>query len=115
MLIDAAIDEGGVTLDPKTGHRPDSGYMVGGVVPTLVLPRSHRAIAGSAVTREAIVEWLTEHSAVAEYVGSWYGHDAAIYIDVSTRHDDESVAHELSLERDEFAYYDIGKGESIYV
>lgn len=110
-LIDAALTDGGVTIPA-----PTSGLIVGGVVRPLILPRSHRAMAGEAAAREAIVEWLTEYWDGIAPVGSWLNESTGdIFIDICTVVEDAATAEVLAHERGEIAYYDIGTGETVYM
>jgi hypothetical protein len=82
---------------------PNSGYFVGGAVPSLINP-----------TRAQVLEFV--ETAGADYVGFWEDSETlALYIDAVDHTDSEAFARRLSEVRGEIAYWDVAKGDEIRI
>lgn len=93
----------GGTFDVTGKIVPTEGYIVGGVVPSLINPRPADVL--------AFIE-----SAPTDYVGYW--EDSAtgdLYIDAVDIFRTPEAAHRASLLRAEIAYFDMAKGAEVRV
>jgi hypothetical protein len=109
-LIFAAKNQGGGTFTRSaTYFSGKNGFVVGGIVPSLV-------IEPSAITIEAVErteEWI-ERNRSARYYGSW--NDAGtIHIDAVDIIEDREEAIRLAEERGELAIYDLAADEEVRV
>ena len=98
-LITDARRNGGATLDPITMSAPHSGYMVGGLVPSLVT---------DAPKPSAVADWIADSWAMGEYVGSWLDPETGLmHFDISTHVRDRDLAIALGERRQEIAIFDL--------
>lgn len=82
---------------------PDSGYFVGGAVPSLINP-----------TRAQVIDFV--ETAGSDYVGFWEDSETlALYIDAVDHTESEPFARRLSILRGEIAYWDAAKGAEVRV
>lgn len=86
------------------GHAvPDTGYFVGGAVPSLINP-----------TRTQVTEFI--ETCGADYVGFWEDSETlALYIDAVDWTPSESYARRLSELRSEIAYWDVKRSQEVRV
>jgi hypothetical protein len=95
------------------GRRPKSGFMVGGVVKSKVLP----ATATRAEVRDAVREFVDQHRATLKqpgmYLGGWKDDDGTYWIDISQRLSTLSAARSIGQTRNEIAVYSVRSGNSI--
>lgn len=105
-------DNGGTfTLDGKAVIH-ERGYLVGGIVPSTVIP-----VVGTATLADALAGFVRLHSdklAYREYcyLGTWI-HEGRIHIDVSEWFGDRNHALYLARERGELAIWDCQHGNEI--
>jgi hypothetical protein len=122
-LIFETRDKGGSTQSARGDKVPDSGYMVGGVVDSLMFDAmlirdpGHFATAYQMITR-----WIGQHFDMATraniFLGGWIDYEEGIaYIDLSEHFPEDMrvPAIHMAIERDEIAIWDLGKGEEIRV
>jgi len=120
VLLETA-STGGSTASPTGFKVPESGYMVGGLTPSLIFGSdlldgaAHREVA-----EERIFNWLRKHPAMIMnpniYLGGWidnfYG---MVYIDLSEwmQHKDAAIDRARTL--GEIAIWDLAEGKEIRV
>jgi hypothetical protein len=118
-LLDAAINDGGITLSALDFTRePVTGYVVGGVsAPCTIDQYTWKFFRTQAI--HSIVDWLVtrpDHYGVViptGYVGSWKNERGQIVIDqVTIVHDFNEAVH-LAVERDEDAIYSLHENREI--
>jgi hypothetical protein len=81
---------------------PTDGYVVGGVVPSLINP-----------TWEQVADFVSE--CPSDYVGYWYDTDGSLYVDAVEITTSERYARRLCALRSEIAYYDISTDSEVRV
>ena len=107
-LLREAHANGGATLDPVGKGTPATGYMVGGLVPSLVLYN------GSDYDSERLAGWIADNWTMGEYVGSWRDNDTGyIHIDIVTHVRDYDFAIRLGKSREEIAIWDVSNETEI--
>lgn len=97
---------------------PETGYMVGGYVDSLIFDvdlLSHGNVAWQMITR-----WLGGHFAFATkfdvFLGGWLDTDTnLVYIDLSQHFEDERDALAVAAFQDEIAIWDLGAKKEIQV
>lgn len=121
VLMDRTYEFSGTTVSFNSVPVPDSGYMVGGFVDSLIfgpadlLTGDHRAM-----TWEMISRWLDKHEELTRdlnvFVGGWIDSDSGlVYIDISRHYSDRAVAIHVAIDNNEIAIWDLGKGQEIRV
>lgn len=104
-LILASLVNGGDGGTVYSGAAPTTGYIVGGVVPSLVTPDS----ASYDTMEELLRNWVGEHIEkifLAPAVG-WWLEDENIHIDVNTHTNNLSAALKLGKAWNQLAIWDI--------
>lgn len=94
--------EDGGTYAMDNGSIPTDGYMIGGLVPSLINP-----------TASQIAEFVLSNSAA--YVGFWRDSDGTVYIDAVTHTPSERFARRLSELRNEIAYWDVSNSQEVRI
>jgi hypothetical protein len=90
------------------GHKPKSGYMIGGVVPSKVVASADYS---RAAVRTAITTFYNQHRAIlrkpGHYLGVWHDTegDGRTWIDISQRTGTLSAAKKIGIERGEKAVF----------
>jgi hypothetical protein len=91
------------------GEIPKDGYMVGGLVPALIVPES-------SITIDDIKGFIEFHYLrllhANTYLGVWT-HEGNVYVDISRKIDVREEAMRQARNRNEIAIYDVIKGEEI--
>jgi hypothetical protein len=102
--IIAALEsnEDGGTYAMDNGSLPSDGYMIGGLVPSLINP-----------TASQIAEFVESNS--AQYVGFWKDADGTVYVDAVSYTSDERFARRLSALRNEIAFWDVSNSQEVRV
>lgn len=99
---------GGCTVDVN-GESPTDGYMVGGYVPTVIIPRDQ-------FTQGDVAKFITEHAAklaeAGSYIGTWVNEDS-VYIDLSKRFTLLSDALIIGGKHGELAIWSVAMGKEI--
>lgn len=85
------------------GEIPKDGYMVGGLVPALIV--SEETITVSDVEEFVIFHWLRLHNANT-YLGVWT-YEGQVYVDISRKIDVLAEAKRIARNRNEIAIYDV--------
>lgn len=106
--------DGGFTYQPLSQEEPTEGYAIS------IHPDRSFAADASDLEYEDIESYILKNadllSQESNYLGAW--HDPAsgkVFLDVSRVTNDPSEAHELALQYDQIAYFDLGKGASVTV
>jgi hypothetical protein len=105
---------GGTSVN-YVGHHPKTGYMVGGVVPSKVVPGG----ASRSEVRDAIKDFVKQHRETLRkpgfYLGTWRDDDdgGKVWIDISQRTSTLRAARTVGQERNEIAVFDVKRMESI--
>lgn len=82
---------------------PSDGYIVGGVIPSLINPTPAQVL--------NLIE-----TAPSDYVGFWEDSETlALYVDAVDVFRTPEAAHRASLLRNEIAYFDMAKGQEVRV
>lgn len=107
MLSKIADGVTGGTFSVDGHDVPNTGYFVGGAVPSLINP-----------TRQQMIDFI--ETAGADYVGFWEDSETlALYVDAVDHTESEAFARRLSILRGEIAFWDIaandGEGAEIRV
>jgi len=123
-IAQATVEQGGFSAN-WIGHKPKSGYMVGGVVKPLHIGKPYglgvSATGGvSSSTRAAlggdIKRFVHAHREElrkpGRYLGTWKDDDGSIWIDVSQRISTKAGANRIASARGEIAIYDVRKEDS---
>lgn len=123
-IASTTIKQGGFSAD-WVGHKPRSGYMVGGVVTPKHLAEEYGHYTnadGSAtiLTRRRLAadikSFVAEHREALKkpghYLGTWVDDDGTIWLDVSQRVATKGTANRIAASRGEKAVYDVRKGTS---
>lgn len=107
-VVDAILSGQSRTI-ARTGPLPDTGYYVGGKVPSLVIDPL-----ATPWTIESVVAWVESHR--SDYVGVWLEHDTGLFhVDMSDWVVNRSYALGLAKRRGELAIYDIRHASDIRV
>ena len=98
------------------GRRPVSGFMVGGVVPSKVLP----ATATREDVRLAVKAFVEKHRAILKkqgmYLGGWKDEaDGTYWIDISQRTGTLKAARAIGTERNEIGVFNVRTFETINI
>ena len=92
---------------------PTTGYVVGGVVSSLVLPSVDTLLLWDRTDYDLILPWLSDHAdqlAGADTLGWWIDSETdRAYVDASTVVDDLATAVQLGRERGEIAVWSLGE------
>lgn len=103
ILNKIANGETGGTFSVDGNSVPDTGYFVGGAVPSLINP-----------TREQMIDFV--ETAGADYVGFWEDSETlALYIDAVDWTPSEAYARRLSELRGEIAYWDVQRAQEVRI
>lgn len=121
QLIFNTRDTGGDTQSLRGDAVPTTGYMVGGVVDSLIFDAM--LIRDPGHWREAysgIVKWVNDNFKQATeegvFIGGWIDRETNVaYIDLSRHYDVLAYALDDARELKEIAIWDLGKGEEIRV
>lgn len=81
---------------------PTDGYVVGGVVPSLINP-----------TWTQVADFVAD--CPSDYVGYWYDTDGSLYVDAVEITTSERYARRLCALRSEIAYYSINDDQEVRV
>lgn len=82
---------------------PETGYFVGGAVPSLINP-----------TRQQMIDFV--ETAGADYVGFWEDSETlALYVDAVDWTPSEAFARRLSILRGEIAFWDVVRKDEIRI
>lgn len=105
-LVELARNDGGGTIDPRTGEvvEAESGYIVGGVVPTFTIEDDDPALV------DAVEGFIRENS--EGLVGIWL-HEGVAYLDAVELVDDLFDAVILAHAREELAIWDCAAQQEI--
>ena len=100
-IYDHTIEHGGGTFT-SSGEvfAADSGYMVGGGIPTITVPEDD--IVALAEGLRTMIERLPD----GHFVGTWV-HEGEIYIDASAHHEVLELAVEVAQQHEELAIFDL--------
>ena len=92
---------------------PSTGYVVGGVVSSLVLPSPDTLTWWDRTDYDLILSWLSDHAdqlASADTLGWWIDSETdRAYVDASTVVPDLATALQLGRERGEIAIWSLGE------
>ena len=111
-IVWETMANGGATLNPITGGEPASGYMVGGIAPSLTFAPG--TIPGRMISE--LIQYIATNWTHGSFVGGWQDPDTFEYhFDISDRIDDRDFAIELGNRRGEIAIYDLAGKDSVYV
>lgn len=107
VLIQSLVN-GGTTIS-RDNHLPTTGYVVGGVVPSLHYPMY-------AIDVEIIEGFIGNYIDTTGYIGAWIDNtDNSMYLDVVEYVDELAYAMKLADERGELAIYDVVNDEVLDV
>lgn len=122
-LIDSTRIDGGATVSMNEATVPLTGYMVGGLVDSLIFDASlitdnspgHRALVHAKIT-----EWLNGHQKLTSqpwvFVGGWIDtKENVAYIDLSDHVDVRRNAIQLAIGRNELAIWDLANESEIVI
>lgn len=117
-IIETSLRDQGGTFDAQlygNAKLPNFGYMVGLAKVAEITANSEGHYDRNEITRhlDAAILQATSFDQVV-YIGTWVD-NGIFYIDLSERLEDELSSIRLCRERDELAYWDIAKSESIDV
>lgn len=99
--IENGVSGGTFSVDGKIV--PDTGFFVGGAVPSLINP-----------TRAQVIDFV--ETVGTDYVGFWEDTETnALYIDAVDWTASEPFARRLSILRDEIAYWDVKRSQEVRV
>lgn len=114
MLDRVSKPDGGFTYQPLTDDEPDKGFALS------IHPERSFAMDADKVTYKALEEYVLKNFDLLtnkdNFMGAW--HDPAsgkVFLDVSRVTDDEEEAHNLALEYDQIAYFDLARMSSVTV
>lgn len=95
--------ETGGTYNVNGRSVPTAGYIVGGVVPSLINP-----------TPAQVLDFI--ETCPSDYVGFWEDSETlALYVDAVDVFHTPEAAHRASVLREEIAYFDMAKGQEVRV
>jgi hypothetical protein len=122
-LIFETRDKGGSTQSARGDKVPDSGYMVGGVIDSLMFDAMLIRDPGHfPVAYNMIMRWVNENFDTATrlnmFLGGWIDTEENIaYVDLSEHYPNDMRANAIhtAIDRDELAIWDLEKGEEIRV
>jgi len=120
-LMLETLQSGGSTVSLKGFQVPDSGYMVGGMVDSLIFDSKLITEPGHfRMVLEQITKWLDQNSTVAFkdsiYLGMWIDKETGqAYVDLSQRFFYVSDAMESAKFFGELAIWDLSEGKEIRV
>jgi hypothetical protein len=110
LILDSL--EGGTV--PLSGDLPTYGYLVGGVVSSLIFDPSDDLQPGADI--DHFVDYVKGPTVAAEYLGWWTDEETgAVYVDASSWHPDVDKATRVGEERGEIAIFDLTTKNSIYL
>jgi hypothetical protein len=100
----------GFTVD-RDGNTPISGYMVGGLVPSLILEPGQPL-------REDIETWIETQRKVIALPAPWFGiwedsETGKIYVDLSQQYEDLYTALAVADSRKELAIWDVASAQEV--
>lgn len=100
-IYDHTIEHGGGTFT-STGEvfAADSGYMVGGGIPTIIVPED------DAVALAEGLRTMVEQLPAGYFVGTWV-HEGEIYIDASAHYAALELAVEVAQQNEELAIFNL--------
>ena len=97
------------------GRRPVSGFMVGGVVKSKVLPAS----ASREDVRQAVKAFVDQHRPILRkpgmYLGGWKDDDGTYWIDISQRKGTLSAATAIGKARNEIGVFNVRTFKTINI
>jgi hypothetical protein len=103
MLSKISTGTNGGTYGLDGSKVPDTGYMIGGAVPSLINP-----------TPAQILEFI--ETCPSDYVGFWEDTETlALYIDAVDHTTSKAYAERLCMLRSEIAYWDAGNNAEVRV
>lgn len=109
-LVAGIVRESGATVPVRLyGDLPRDGYMVGGVVPHLVVDPLM-------FDWDRLEHWIRDALARESfaYFGSWRGPDGRLYFDACDLIADKTDALVIGYARGEIAVYDLARGRDLY-
>lgn len=120
-LLTTTLRDGGATAS-RSNHVPTTGYVVGGLVPSLILSAvatkdeiDNEGQVGMS-SHQLTQMFLDENLDKTGYVGGWLdSHSKQIYLDVVEFVDELAYAMKLADERDEIAIYDVANDKCLFV
>ena len=113
-LADGLMDSpAGGSIPLWSDALPSTGYVVGGVVASLVLPSPDVLLWWDRTDYDVILSWLSDHAdqfATADTLGWWIDSETdRAYVDASTVVPDLATAVRLGRERGEIAVWSLGE------
>jgi len=117
-LIQETQETGGSSVSLIGEPLPESGYMVGGYVDSLIFDSG--LLGHGTVAYDMILRWVSSHAALATkfsvFVGGWIDTDTdLVYIDLSQHFIDKSDALAVARFHDEIAIWDLSSKREIRV
>ncbi len=122
-LIFETRDKGGSTVSARGDKVPDTGYMVGGIVDSLIFDAMLiRDASHFRTAYNMIMKWVNanfkEATRMNIFLGGWIDYETGkAYIDLSEHFPEDMRENAISTAKklDEIAIWDLGKSEEIRV
>lgn len=119
-LIDVTRDKGGASVSITGKGLPEFGFMVGGIVDSLIMGQDLLEPSHYDLLYKRIHEYVKDNSAFLAddrtFLGGWIDQaEGILYIDISEVFYVKEWAEVVANDRDEIAIWDLAKGEEIRV
>lgn len=120
-LIEETREKGGSTVSATDYLVPDHGYMVGGIVDSLIFDANLLSDSDhEELVRNMIGQWVDKHFNIAAdpstFLGGWIDKETGqMFVDLSEHFTNEHQALQVARTYGELAIWDIDKGEEIRV
>lgn len=105
LIFERTMQEGGITLLGGREFTPKTGFIVGGVTPTIIVDADK-----DAMVRAICTHMVNDHP----MVGTWLN-DGKIHVDAVEWIEDRERALEVAKERGEIAIWDCAETKEVFV
>lgn len=113
-MMESIVNSGGFTYSPSHRNSPKEGYSVS------PYPKQSFAKPLKDLTVDDIAEYTIKNAALlnkkGHHIGGWHDTDTGmVFLDISVVVKTPKEAKSLSEKHDQIAYFDLKKGETVYV
>jgi HK97 family phage portal protein len=113
-MLNAVREHGGFSTKP---YREGSGPITGFMVSRTQEAEFHKPV--EELTEQDILDYMAKYQAAVDadpraFIGSWVSNGLA-FLDIAHHYEDQAEAEQVAIEHNQDGYFDVVRGETIYV